>query len=118
MARQTVQQIDRCEWCKHPFPHTRGGRIYCTARCRKLACENRKRVAKRMAAYAFPVDVMKDIETVRKFSVAMADCIMKVCNVAGRDLGEEVLDSVWDILSTAGLLDTLPLASVKGKIAS
>jgi len=98
-----------CDWCGKRLPKgSRPSRKFHSDSCRQLAFQNRQRVTAKLTAVALPPDAQEDLKRLGQFSKQCADMVRHVANVAGRELAEEVLDGVWDVLVQTGCLDKLP----------
>lgn len=95
--------MSNCLWCSKSLPAgTRADTKYCCGAHRTAAYHARKMALKRTRALSLDMFQQQDLLTVRKVSVIAADCVERVCAVAGKELASEVLDAVWDIAAQCG----------------
>lgn len=88
----------RCETCNRSLKGRRSDAKFCSDRCRRFAFDNRKRMEKRLKIFSFTPDENADVLLLAKVSRPAADAVARVVALAGRDLGNEVLDGMWDLL--------------------
>lgn len=91
-------EVGKCEVCAKSLRGRRLGTKYCCVSHQQWAYKNRKRVAKKALSYLVDPDATADLHFLETISKPAADCVKMIASVAGRDIANDVLGGMWDIL--------------------
>jgi predicted nucleic acid-binding Zn ribbon protein len=92
-----------CVICSKPIIGKRRGAKTCSNACRSKAYYKRKSADRKWKAANLDMFDNQDLRRIGRISFSAAEMIVKVSTIGGREMARELIDSITDLLSNAGV---------------
>lgn len=95
--------MSACVVCGNAIVGKRTGAKTCSNACRSKAYYRRQTAQRKWKASNLDLFDQQDLQRIGRISFDAAQMVVKVASISGRDVAREVLDSMCDLLSNAGV---------------